>query len=142
MDSVERSAIIFGCASLPDKSRSLEIGDPSFEFNAEMIRAIRWQGKEVVRGIFWPVRDLNWITLLQESPEAEIRTDGSEIAIDLRFSVGGGAQTQAGALTPTSKWKPSEAPRPIRPGSRFCIRSWASRENRFHSSFGRITGND
>ena len=91
MASVDRSSIIFGCANQHDKSRSLEIGDLSFEFNAETVRAISWKGKEVVRGISWPVRDPNWITMPQESPDAEIRTDGSEIAIDLRFSVGGGA---------------------------------------------------
>ena len=91
MASVDRSAIIFGCANPHDGSRSLEIGDLSFEFNAETVRAISWKGKEIVRGISWPVRDPNWITMPQENPETEIRADGSEIAIDLRFSVGGGA---------------------------------------------------
>ena len=91
MASVDRSAIIFGCANPHDESRSLEIGDLSFEFNAETVRAISWKGKEVVRGISWPVRDPNWITMSQENTKIAVREKGSETSIEVRFTVGGGA---------------------------------------------------
>ena len=91
MASVDGSAIIFGCAKPHDESRSLEIGDLSFEFNAETIRAISWKDKEVVRGISWPVRDPDWITMPQENPKIAVREKGSETSIEVRFTVGGGA---------------------------------------------------
>ena len=85
MASVDGSAIIFGCANPHDESRSLKIGDLSFEFNAETIRAISWKGKEVVRGISWPVRDPDWITMPQENPKIAVREKGSETSIEVRF---------------------------------------------------------
>lgn len=84
-------AIVFGTRKAETPGRVFELGDLSFEFRADMVRRLCWCGLEVVRGIAWPVRDPNWITLPQKKPKVVVEERSGEASIGLDFSVGGGA---------------------------------------------------
>ena len=63
----------------------------SFQLEADSLRSIKWLGVEVIRGIAWPIRDPNWITLAQQIASSRIETKNETAVYDLSFSVAKGA---------------------------------------------------
>ncbi len=80
---------VYGTDQPAGPGRHIIRGDLSFWLEAESIRAICWQGVEVVRGIAWPIRDENWGTLVQDDTQQSEQESEEEIIFSLDFSVGG-----------------------------------------------------
>lgn len=87
--TVSRNALaIFGSDEPVAEERLVQCGDLSFFLEAESIRSISWRGVEVVRGIAWPIRDRNWVTLVQEEPRQTAETGAEGFLCTTQFAVG------------------------------------------------------
>lgn len=95
----------------------LVAGDLSFTLQDGGLRHIRWQGKELLRGIMFLVRDRDWGTLVPDMQEirrdigdrielayrATYRSGGATLAVDLAISAG------ADGISLTAKGAPDAA---------------------------------
>lgn len=87
--TVSRKALaVFGTDETVAEERLVRCGDLSFLLEADSIRSISWRGVEVVRGIAWPIRDRNWVTLVQEKPRQTTETGAEGFLCTTRFAVG------------------------------------------------------
>ncbi|WP_127145423.1 hypothetical protein [Pelagibacterium montanilacus] len=55
-----RTLDIYGTAQAPAPLRRLTAGPLEIEIGQGVVRSVRWAGVEVLRGIDYPVRDVNW----------------------------------------------------------------------------------
>ncbi len=85
------STALFGTTDEPTEAKPVEIGELSCLMDGETIRAITWNGVEVVRAIAWPVRDQSWITLPPKNEAESLDFDDDEVRYNLAFSVDNGA---------------------------------------------------
>ncbi len=81
---------IFGTDEITSPTRLVKVGDLSLEVELDAIRAIRWKGVEAVSGIYWPIRDSNWIALEQENVRESLTSNGEKVEFDLKFSIAKG----------------------------------------------------
>jgi len=79
----ERLLALYGTA-LPDAAaRHFAVGPLSFELIGSNLRAIRFKGAEVVRGIQYLVRDRDWGTLVPDMSDLRAEERDGELAIAL-----------------------------------------------------------
>ena len=91
MQGEETRIALVGTAECPEVARAVTIGNLSLLVDSEAIRAICWNGAEVVRALNWPVRDESWITLPQTVQSINLETDENQAHLRLNFSVADGA---------------------------------------------------
>ena len=82
---------LFGTTDEPTETTPVEIGELSCLMDGETIRAITWNGVEVVRAIAWPVRDQSWITLPPKTESESLDFGDGEVRYNLAFSIDDGA---------------------------------------------------
>lgn len=78
-----RSIALFGTDEVPAESRVFHAGPLSFTFEAGAIRHLRFQGREVLRGIQYLIRDADWATPAMTLSEPVVRQ--TEEGIDIAF---------------------------------------------------------
>ena len=85
------SVIVFGTADPASQAKTVQLGKFSFEPDPEAIRALCWDGVEVIRAIAWPMRDSNWGSLAQITDAAALDQGCDTVRFNVRFSVANGA---------------------------------------------------
>jgi hypothetical protein len=73
----ERAIRLFGTAEPVPETIALAAGPVTVDFENGALRGIRLQGVEVLRGIFFTVRDNNWSTIVPELANLKIDRSGS-----------------------------------------------------------------
>lgn len=91
MSELSPNRILYGTDEPVSAPVCLAAGPLSLEIAGGQVRAVRWQGLEVVRGIDFLVRDPDWGTWLAEGAEAETESGVGRFVHRRRFSVAGGA---------------------------------------------------
>ncbi|MCP4383018.1 MAG: hypothetical protein GY798_16615 [Hyphomicrobiales bacterium] len=91
MSGDRMAEVIFGTAAHSPAARSVALGDLTFALDADGLRGVAWQGVEVVRGIFWPIRDPNWVTLIPDIVDETSEPTEHALSYRLVFTVGDGA---------------------------------------------------
>lgn len=90
LDEAARIAL-FGSDEPLAPPQAVKVGNLTCLVDQEAIRAICWNGVEVIRAINWPVRDENWITLPPTVHSASLQATEEEATHQVTFSVGDGA---------------------------------------------------
>ena len=80
----------FGTDETVLPARLVELGDLSFLVEPESVRGIRWRGIEVVRGISWPIRDENWVSMPQKGTGESLAVNSDTAELDQEFTVANG----------------------------------------------------
>jgi hypothetical protein len=109
MEPRDASRAIFGTTEPEPKARVLKAGRLSCSLHGASIRAISWDGVEIIRAIDCPIRDENWGTYGQEGVEEDVVEEGDSTRATRRFSVADGAVSGERVLTLTSSGRLSVA---------------------------------
>lgn len=80
---------IFGTAEPPAMLRRLAAGPLEVDIADGAVRAVRWHGVEVLRGVDYPLRDANWGTFPTETIGEEFDEHEGRFAYSRRFHSGG-----------------------------------------------------
>lgn len=109
MEPSDASQAIFGTTEPGPKARVLKAGRLSCSLHGASIRAITWDGVEIIRAIDCPIRDENWGTYGHEGVEEGVVEEGDSTRATRRFTVADGALSGERVLTLTSSGKLSVA---------------------------------
>ncbi|SHE83347.1 hypothetical protein SAMN02745157_1038 [Kaistia soli DSM 19436] len=84
---------IFACGTAEPAGivRRLQSGPLSLDIEGGAVRAVRWQGVEVVRGVICLVRDAHWGTYPAEAASEDTTIEDEAFHYERRFSVADGA---------------------------------------------------
>lgn len=84
-------AELFGTDEPAPHPRLLRAGPLSAEIAGGAVGAVRWNGREVLRGLAHPVRDPDWGTWPEETLSETVEEDGAASRYARRFRTAGGA---------------------------------------------------